>query len=377
MLVSDFDYPLPPELIAQHPATARDSSRLLVVDRSGGPLQHRRFHEIGSYLRPGDLLVANDSRVIPARLRGFKPGTGGIFELLLLEESAPSEWWVLLRPAKRMRPGTRLQFNGRDGLPIPLSADILDKNEEGHVRMRFHGNLPVLAAAEAHGEVPLPPYIDRPVGPSLGSDRERYQTVYARQPGSAAAPTAGLHLSKARLATLASAGVGFCTLTLHVGAGTFMPVKVERVDEHRMHEERFSLPAATAAAINATKAAGHRVIAVGTTSLRVLEAVARGTVDGLHWGSPSEGTIPSDFVPLPTVAAGRTAIFLRPPSRFRVVDALVTNFHLPQSTLLMLVSAFAAPGETTAGRDLVLSAYAAAVRERYRFFSYGDAMLLL
>lgn len=376
MLVSAFDFHLPPERIAQQPAARRDASRLLVLHRSDGRREHRVFPDLLGHLEPGDVVVVNDSRVIPARLRGCKADTGGLFEILLLEEARPREWWVLLRPGKRVRPGTRLQFLDSGGKPLPLHAEVLAKNEEGNVLLRFEAGPDVLAIAEAHGEMPLPPYIRRSPGASTATDRDRYQTVYAAPPGSVAAPTAGLHFDAASIDSLAKAGIAVHRLTLHVGVGTFMPVKADRLDDHRMHEERFALPPATAAAINAAKAAGKRVVAVGTTTLRVLESVARGH-DGTRWGEAPDATVPPGFLPLPPVEAGRTRIFIRPPCRFRVVDALVTNFHLPQSTLLMLASAFAAPGEPDAGRRLMLDTYALAVREGYRFFSYGDAMLIL
>jgi S-adenosylmethionine:tRNA ribosyltransferase-isomerase len=369
---ADFDFSLPPELIAQTPGAERDGSRLLVLNRAGGRREHRQFRELPALLRAGDLLVLNDSRVIPARLRGRKADTGGDFEILLLEELGPLEWWTLLRPGKRVRPGSRLIFTDADGQITALTAEVVAKNDEGHCRLRFAGAPSVLSAAERLGEVPLPPYIRREAGASAPEDRERYQTVYARQPGSVAAPTAGLHLTAALLDTLQGMGVGVAFVTLHVGIGTFAPVKADHLDTHRMHEERFSLPPETAAALNAAKAAGGRVVAVGTTTMRVLESVARGFYDGF-WGEPAASAPVG--APLPAVAAGRTRIFIRPPADFRVVDALITNFHLPQSTLLMLVSAFARPGET-AGRDLILETYAEAVRERYRFFSYGDAMFI-
>lgn len=375
MLVSDFDFHLPPELIAQHPPAIRGASRLLVLHRDGQPLEHRGFHDLRGYLDPGDVLVVNDSRVIPARLRGFKPETGGHIEILLLEEARPGDWWVLLRPAKRVRPGSRLQFVDGHGQPIPLAAEVIGKNDEGNVLLRFDADADVVATAVAHGEMPLPPYIRRAPGASTAVDRERYQTVYAAPPGSVAAPTAGLHFDTTFLDALRAGGVAVHSVTLHVGAGTFMPVKADRVEDHRMHEERFTLPRSTADAINAAKANGKKVVAVGTTSLRVLESVARGH-DGTRWGEADDASVPAGFRPLPAVDSGRTRIFVRPPCGFRVVDALVTNFHLPQSTLLMLASAFAAPGETERGRLALLDAYRCAIAAGYRFFSYGDAMLI-
>jgi S-adenosylmethionine:tRNA ribosyltransferase-isomerase len=371
VLVSDFDFPLPPELIAQHPAPHREDSRLLVVHRAAGRFEHESFPAFPDLLRTGDLLVVNDSRVFPARIRGLKPDTGGHFEILLLHAEGATDWWTLLRPGKRVRPGSELHFTTPEGHPTPWTAVVQAKNEEGHVRLRFPAGTDVLALAEAIGEIPLPPYIHRAAGPSSTEDRARYQTVYAGPSGSVAAPTAGLHLSPGILDRLAARGIELHRLTLHVGAGTFLPVKAEQVEAHRMHEEHFRLPAATAAAISRAKAEGRRVVAVGTTTLRVLESVAQGLP-----GHPTPPASAAGSLSLPPVEAGRTRIFVHPPFRFRVVDALLTNFHLPQSTLLMLVSAFAAPGELHAGRELILRAYAEAIREQYRFFSYGDAMFL-
>jgi len=355
---SDFDYHLPPELIAQHPAARRDGARLLVVHRATGQFSHRRFPDLRAELRPGDVLVLNDSRVIPARLRAQNEHTGGQFEVLLLEEIDAREWWAMLRPGKRARPGTRLRFRRHDGSPAPLTAEVVGLNDEGHRRLRFPDNTHLLATLDELGELPLPPYIARTAGASAPQDRERYQTVYARPPGSVAAPTAGLHFTPELLDQLRADGVDVRCVTLHVGAGTFAPVKTDTVTQHVMHTERYRVADETARALNAARAAGRRIVAVGTTVMRVLESVAR----------DNDGAIVS--------GEGRTNIFIHPPFQFRVVDALLTNFHLPRSTLLMLVSAFAAPGATTAGRDLALRAYAEAVRERYRFFSYGDAMFL-
>jgi S-adenosylmethionine:tRNA ribosyltransferase-isomerase len=354
----DFDYPLPPELIAQHPAPQRDQSRLLVTDRATGQMTHRRFPDLLSYLRPGDTLVLNNSRVIPARLRGTKRGSGGQIETLLVEETAPNDWWVMLRPGKRVRPGTQIDFTQHDGSPAPLSAEVLEKNAEGHCRLRFNCTGNVLDVIDSLGEIPLPPYIAREAGPSRPEDLERYQTVYAQARGSVAAPTAGLHFTPELLAQAQALGINVCYVTLHVGLGTFAPLKVEQIAQHQMHSERFELSAATVETIARTKASGGRVISVGTTTVRVLESVA----------AQNEGQL--------VAMRGSTKIFIYPPYRFRVIDCLVTNFHLPQSTLLMLVSAFMAPGEVR-GREMALQAYAEAVREKYRFFSYGDAMLIL
>lgn len=348
---ADYDYPLPAELIAQQPPAERDAGRLLVLDRAARAWNHRRVRDLPALLRAGDLLVLNNSRVLPARIRGRRAGTGGEAELLLLEPAAEGSWWALIRPGKRLRPGARIELP--DGKSV---AEVLEKNDEGHARVRFHGIADLPAWLERHGEAPLPPYIRR--NAPAAADRERYQTIYARVAGSAAAPTAGLHISTALLEALAAAGIHRTEVTLHVGLGTFAPVKAEAVADHRMHAESYVVPADAAEAIAAARARGGRVVAVGTTSLRVLEAVA-----AAHGGGVVAG-------------AGRTDIFIHPPYRFRAVDALLTNFHLPRSTLLMLVSAFAEPGGP-GGRDFVLAAYAEAVRERYRFFSYGDAMLIV
>lgn len=366
----DFDYPLPPELIAQQPAARRDASRMLVVHRGTGHLEHRTFEDLPTYLRRGDLLVVNNTRVIAARLFARKPGTGGRVELFLLEEAAPGEWEILLRARRRPAVGQSLDLEGGSG-----TATILGHGDEGRARVRFDAAIPFLDYVERHGHVPLPPYIKRvtsdqcPVTSADGTpvtghrlpvaDRERYQTVYAREPGAVAAPTAGLHFTPEVLRRLAENGVDRADITLHVGIGTFRPVKAERVEEHRMEAERYEVPAATAAAIRRAKNAGGRVIAVGSTSVRTLEAVAK-----------ERGQV--------VAAAGRTDLFIHEPFAFQVVDAMLTNFHLPKSTLLMMVCAFAArPGSPQAGRDLVLGAYEAAVKERYRFFSYGDCMLIV
>ncbi len=352
----DFNYHLPPELIAQQPATARDASRLLVLDRRTKIRTHAHFPALPDYLRPGDLLVMNNSKVIPARLRAVKPGSGGNVEILLVEEIEKNNWWVMLKPGKRVRVGTRLHLLDSAGQESGVIAEAQEKNEEGHCRLIFPGTTDILQTVESLGEIPLPPYIQRPSG-TTAEDLTRYQTVYAGPAGSVAAPTAGLHFTPELLAEIRSLGVQTAELTLHVGLGTFAPVKVDSVADHRMHAERYEISPETAARVNATKAAGNRVIAVGTTSARVLETA---TKDNGHLQSGS----------------GRTTIFIYPPYRFKMVDALLTNFHLPESTLLMLISAFASPGSVE-GRDLILQTYAEAVQERYRFFSYGDAMLIL
>jgi S-adenosylmethionine:tRNA ribosyltransferase-isomerase len=355
---ADFQFDLPAELIAQHPAAKRDESRLLVLSRQPPKLSHTCFASLADYLRPGDLLVLNDSKVIPARLRGRNRQTGGEFEMLLLEENARNDWWVMLRPGKRARPHTQIGLINRAGETTTVLATVIDKNPEGHRRLRFSGTSNLADELESLGEVPLPPYIKRDPGADLREDLVRYQTVYARADGSVAAPTAGLHFTQEMFERIRARGVEVCRVTLHVGLGTFAPVKTATLAAHTMHEERYAVGEETARLVNAAKSEGRRVVAVGTTSVRVLEHVAAG----------AHGRV--------VVGAGRTRLFIHPPWRFRVVDALLTNFHLPGSTLLMLVSAFAAPGETS-GRARVLAAYAEAVRQRYRFFSYGDAMLIL
>lgn len=327
MRASDFDYRLPEELIAQRPADRRDQSRMLILDRATGRVEHSRFAELPQYLASGDLMVCNDSKVIPARLR---PKTH-VAEMLLVEEIAPNDWWVMLRPAKRTQVGTQIAVSDK------IIATVIDINAEGHRRVRF--SLDILEVLPTLGETPLPPYIKRVANVD---DADRYQTIFAKHSGSVAAPTAGLHFSADILRRVRDHGVQIGFVTLHVGLGTFAPLKTDSIEEHTMHEERFTVPLETASLIKSAK----RVIAVGTTTVRVLEST-RG----------QSGT-------------GRTNIFIYPPFEFRVVDALLTNFHLPRSTLLMLVSAFA-------GREMVLAAYTEAVRERYRFFSYGDAMLIL
>lgn len=354
---ADFDYPLPPELIAQSPAAERDASRLLVLNRTDGRVEHRQFRDVLDYLRAGDVLVFNNSKVIRARLRGHKPASGGQVELLLVEEVVNNEWWTLLRPGKRVRPGTEIHLATRAGGPSPVRAVVQEKNAEGHCRVRFAGTADILNELETLGEIPLPPYIERPAD---SDDDARYQTVYAQPAGSIAAPTAGLHFTPQVLEALRACGVQTQFVTLHVGLGTFAPVKAEQLADHVMHEEWFELPETTADAINTAKREGRRVIAVGTTTVRVLESAA------------ALSTLDSQLSP----QRGCTRIFIHPPYQFRVVGALLTNFHLPQSTLLMLVSAFAAPGALS-GRERMLSAYAEAVRECYRFFSYGDAMLIV
>jgi len=351
---ADFDYALPPELIAQEPAARRDGSRLLVFDRASGRIEHRKFPDLLEYLRPGDALVLNDSCVIPARLRARKAGGTGRFEILLVEENATNDWWSMVRPGKRAPVGTSLEILGRES--VAAGARVTEVNAEGHRRLRFSGVENILTKLDELGEVPLPPYIER-AAPRM-EDRARYQTVYANAAGSVAAPTAGLHFTPELLEQARQRGVKVCFVTLHVGLGTFAPVKTEALSDHLMHEERFSISAETERIISEARGARRKTFPVGTTTLRVLESVA----------AANDGKI--------VAGAGKTRLFAYPPFEFRVVDGLVTNFHLPRSTLLMLVSAFASPAATD-GREKMRRVYEEAVRERYRFFSYGDAMLLV
>lgn len=340
MRTADFDYVLPPELIAQVPAEPRDCARLLVLDRFTQVVRHHIFRELPALLRPGDVLIANDSRVLPARLSGRRAGTGGAVEALLLTELAGDEWVALVRPARRVRAGETLVFG--DGL---LEATVLECLDGGERRLGLSArDASVREAIFKIGVAPLPPYIHAPL-----ADPERYQTVYGRVEGSVAAPTAGLHFTPELLARLLKRGIDLRYVTLHVGPGTFKPVRSEDIARHRMHAERVELDLATAEALNAARASGRRLVAVGTTAVRVLEAAS------------------SDGVPRPL--SGSTNIFITPGYRFRSVDAMITNFHLPRSTLLMLVSAFA-------GKTSVDVAYAEAIAQRYRFYSFGDAMLI-
>jgi S-adenosylmethionine:tRNA ribosyltransferase-isomerase len=345
--IEDFDYQLPPELIAQEPLARRDDSRLLVLDRTSGAVSHRGFRDLPELLRPGDLLVVNRSRVLTARLLGTRPG-GGAAEILLVRPGGrePEVWEALVRPGRRLRPGTVVAVAPGFGVRIEPEAGGVSRGPMRQVRLLLDGT-DVETALARHGHVPLPPYIRRDDAPS---DRERYQTVYAREPGSVAAPTAGLHFTPELLARLAEHGVETAELVLHVGPGTFRPVEVQDVRQHRVAPERFTIPDAVAESFSNTRARGGRVIAVGTTVTRALETA----LDA--FGELRSG-------------AGETALVVVPGFRFRAVDALVTNFHLPRSSLLLLVAAFA-------GRDLVLRAYAEAVGLRYRFYSYGDAMLV-
>ena len=342
MRTGDFDYELPPELVAQTPAEPRDSSRLMVVDRASGSIEHRSFRDLPGFLREGDVAVFNDSRVFPARLYG-RSASGGRVELLLLRRMEPGVWRALVRPGRRLRTGaTFVVASGGN----EVAGEVLDVQDDGSrtVRLADDGRLDEI------GVVPLPPYIREPL-----ADSERYQTVYSRVAGSVAAPTAGLHFTPALLDALRDRGVGLVFVTLHVGWDSFRPVGVEDVADHRMHAEQWELGPRAAAAISAAKRDGRRVVCVGTTAVRLLEqAAAVSDTDG-------DAVAPG---------GGWASLFIYPGYEFRVIDTLVTNFHLPRSTLLMLTSAFA-------GRDLVLRAYAEAVRERYRFYSFGDAMLIV
>ena len=353
--LSEYEYDLPKELIAQHPADRRDESRLLVVDREAGALAHRRFRDIVEHLRAGDVLVLNDTKVLRARLLGRR-ATGGRVEALLLRELVETPRWgvsaeagiweALFKPGGRLRRGEIVEFeNGA------VRGEMIEPQGEGVWRARLEAQGGLRRALETVGRVPLPPYITRDESADPTADVERYQTVYARRPGAAAAPTAGLHFTTELLAEIQRRGVGLAYITLHVGLGTFKPIAVEDVTQHKMHSEWFEISETAASQINAARAQGGRIVAVGTTSCRVLETVAKQE---------------SALTPL----YGTTDIFIHPPYRFRLTDALITNFHLPRTTLLLLVCAFA-------GRELVLRAYNEAIHERYRFYSYGDAMLIL
>ncbi len=361
MLTDLFDYDLPRRFIAQEPAEPRDSSRLLVLERATGRVEHRRFSEIGAFLRAGDLLVANDSRVIAARLRGHKP-TGGAVEVFLLHKADDEgrEWSCLVR-GRGLRAGAEVELDAR-----PIRAQIASKHGAGLRTVRF--SEPIGEELAALGEIPLPPYIR-----DYRGDRGRYQTVYSRVEGSAAAPTAGLHFTPGLLKALAEDGVGWETITLHVGLDTFGPVTAERVAEHRIHREWAELPAQAAQAINAAKAGKGRVVAVGTTSTRTLEFAAT-SAQGIDPYGPDFGR--ETAAPF----AAEADLFIYPGYRFRAVDALLTNFHLPRSSLLMLVSAFigqAHAGDVDRGRKKLLETYEEAKEEGYRFYSFGDAMLIL
>lgn len=339
MDLRDFNYDLPEELIAQDPLEDRSSSRLMVLHKDTGRIEHKIFRNIIDYLNPGDCLVINDTKVIPARLMGVKEDTGAAIEVLLLKRNA-DVWECLVKPGKKARTGARIVFG--EGL---LVGEIVDVIEDGNRMIKFHYEGIFEEILDKLGQMPLPPYITHKL-----QDKNRYQTVYARNEGSAAAPTAGLHFTKELLDKIKEKGVNVVSITLHVGLGTFRPVKVDKIEEHHMHTESFNISKEAADTINRTRAAGGRVIAVGTTSCRTLESAAA-----------DDGTIPA--------RSGDTDIFIYPGYKFKAIDCLITNFHLPESTLIMLVSALA-------GRDNIMNAYETAVKERYRFFSFGDAMFI-
>lgn len=352
MHIADFDFDLPPELIAQEPPATRGGSRLLVLDRASGGIRHTQFDQIHTLLRAGDVLVVNDTRVFPARLLGMRLPGGGAAECLLVSRVAADVWECLVHPGQRLRPGSRMIF---EGAGQTLHGEILERKFNGRRTVRF--TTPDAAAldaiVDAIGHIPLPPYIKRD---DRDSDRDRYQTVYARERGSIAAPTAGLHFTPAVLDALARQGVERVSITLHVGYGTFQPVRVEQVEAHRVEAERYEVSAASAAAIERARREGRRVIAVGTTTVRTLETL------GAHMASVGEARV--------RPGSGDTDLFIRPAHAFQIVNGLVTNFHLPQSSLMVLVAAFA-------GRERLLAAYRTAVAEGYRFYSYGDAMIIL
>jgi S-adenosylmethionine:tRNA ribosyltransferase-isomerase len=361
--VSDFNFDLPEELIAQSPPAIRGSSRMLVFDRTTGVYHDNFFSNLPQILRPGDLLILNDSRVIPARLYATRaglhaqhnsPDPTGRIEVLLTQQLGENDWSALVRPSRKVQPGERLLFHAPSESKHLLEAEILTAGEFGERTLRFSPTTDFLAILDKIGHMPLPPYIHRDDNPE---DRDRYQTVFSQQPGSAAAPTAGLHFTPEILAQLKENKVQIETITLHVGLGTFQPIRAEKLEDIHLHTEHYTLPAATAKAINTALEAGNRIIAAGTTTTRTLEHCAK----------------IADGGPL-TPHSGQTSIFLSPGHKFQVISGLLTNFHLPKSTLLMLVSAFAG-GES--GRERILAAYAHAVQQKYRFFSYGDCMLLL
>ena len=337
MLVTDFDYELPKELIAQHPMEPRDHSRLLVVNKDSGAIEHKHFYDLIEYLHPGDVLVFNDTRVIPARLHGFKD-TGAHVEVFLLTRKDATDWEVLVRPGKKLQVGAKIKFSDE------LACEVIDHTDFGGRVVRFTYDGIFEEILDRLGETPLPPYITAPL-----EDKERYQTVYSRERGSAAAPTAGLHFTKELLQKIKDKGCEEVFVTLHVGLGTFRPVSEEKIEDHKMHREFYTVSQEAAEAVNRAKAEGRRIIAVGTTSVRTLEAACKdGKLQaGGNW----------------------TNIFIYPGYKYQLVDALVTNFHLPQSTLLMLVSALST-------REIMLNTYKVAVEEKYRFFSFGDAMFI-
>ena len=341
LTLEDFDYDLPHELIAQTPIKKRDSSRLLELDRQTGEMQDKHFYDIIDQLNPGDAVVMNNSRVMPARLYGVKPETGGHAEVLLLHNTEGDEWETLMKPAKRAKVGTVISFG--DG---KLTATVTAEKEDGIRMIEFHYDGIFMEILESLGETPLPPYIKEKL-----DDPDRYQTVYAKENGSAAAPTAGLHWTKELLQKVQDKGIKLVYLTLHVGLGTFRPVEEDNIDDHKMHSEFYRLDEEAAKTLNEVRQNGGRIIATGTTSIRTLETI----------GSKFDGEIKPD--------SGWTDIFIKPGYQWKVVDAFITNFHLPKSTLVMLVAAFT-------GRDMILKAYQHAIDEKYRFFSFGDAMFI-
>ncbi len=340
MNTSDFFYELPKELIAQTPIEPRDFSRMMFLGRKDGRIEHRRFYEVIDYLNPGDCLILNDSRVIPARIYGIKDTTGARVEFLLLKQTENNRWECLVKPGKRARAGASFSFGNSD-----MRATVVEVKDDGNRIIDFECKENIFEALEKLGQMPLPPYITAEL-----KDKERYQTVYSKEPGSAAAPTAGLHFTKELLEKIRDKGVNIGYVTLHVGLGTFRPVKVDDIEKHKMHSEHYYVPKETAELIEQTKSRGGRVISVGTTSCRTLESVAK------KYGK----VIACD---------GYTDIFIYPGFEFKVIDGLITNFHLPESTLIMLVSAFST-------RDIIMKAYKTAIEEKYRFFSFGDAMLI-
>ena len=340
MKTSDFYYDLPQELIAQEPLKVRSESRLMVLDKHSGEIEHKHFYDIADYLNEGDTLILNDTKVLPARLYGTKEDTGGAIEFLLLHKHTLDTWEVILKPGRRAKPGARFVFGNGE-----LKAEILEVINDGNRLVRFEYDGVFEEVLDRLGEMPLPPYITKKL-----EDKNRYQTVYAKNAGSAAAPTAGLHFTPELLEKIKKKGVNVGYVTLHVGLGTFRPVKADEISDHKMHSEFYILPEETAELVNKTKQSGKRVVSVGTTATRVLETAG---LSGLPLKKQT----------------GWTDIFIYPGKQFNVIDALITNFHLPESTLIMLVSALA-------GRENILNAYNAAVREKYRFFSFGDAMFI-
>ena len=370
MRTETFDYRLPNELIAQHPKRERDESRLMVIDRKKGEAEDKKFREVIEYLNPGDIIVLNNSKVIPARLRGEKAGGGGAkIEILLIEEKDPSTWWSMIRPGKRCPIGVEIQIITTHGTHSGIVGKVVDKNAEGHALLKFYNsggevknsekvNLLDILEAKPIGETPLPPYIDREWDPK--EDPKVYQTVYAKRRGSVAAPTAGLHWTSELLEKIKRKGVEIVYVTLHVGAGTFAPVKTASIEEHIIHKETYEITESAALALTKALNSKKRIIAVGTTSLRVLESAVKKEDHNLK------------FCP----ERSSTQLYVYPPYNFQVVSGLITNFHLPQSTLLMLVSAFISPGEKS-GINKMKKHYQEAIDKKYHFFSYGDAMIII